>query len=141
LIETELETGKYISRKSFLRLVTLTSVAAFIALWNAMIGKQNLLSDKPVANNINAAKLGTGIYFFERVILAKKDAILKVFSNKCTHAGCKINQEIDGKLICPCHGSKYEAFSGKVIQGPAGLPLKSIPYSVDAKSGDIIFNI
>ena len=45
------------------------------------------------------------------------------------------------QLICPCHGSKYEAATGKVLQGPAGLPLARIPFSTDAKTGEIIIKI
>ena len=103
-----------------------------------MTGKQKLLSEKPVISRINAAKLGTGIFLFDTFIIVKSADSLKVLSNICTHAGCRINKEIDGQLVCPCHGSKYDAATGKVLQGPAGLPLYRLSFSTDVKTGEII---
>ncbi len=31
---------------------------------------------------------------------------------------------------CPCHGSVYDAFTGKVLSGPAPAPLASIAVKV-----------
>jgi Rieske Fe-S protein len=115
--------------------------AAFIALWSIMAGKSKQLQEQPVVSKINAAKLGTGIFMFDKFIVVKSEASLKVFSSKCTHAGCRINQEIDGQLVCPCHGSRYNPATGKVIRGPAGLPLSPIPFSTDSKTGEITIKI
>jgi Rieske Fe-S protein len=136
-----LDKGRYINRKTFLRLATYSSAAAFVALWSIITGKSKQLSDQPLDSRINVAKLGTGIFLFEKYILVKSESSLKVFSNKCTHAGCRINQEIDGQLICPCHGSRYDSSTGKVLQGPAGLPLITIPFSTNAKTGEITVKI
>ena len=92
----------------------------------------------PVVNRINGSKLGTGIFLFETFIVVKSAGTLKIFSNKCSHAGCRINQEINGQLICPCHGSRYDALTGKVLQGPAALPLPDLPFTINAKTGEII---
>ena len=124
-----------------MRLATLGLAAAFMALWGFLTGKSKKLSEQPVVSTINVAKLGMGIFLFDKYILVKSDASIKVFSNKCTHAGCRINQEISGQLVCPCHGSRYDASTGKVLQGPAGLPLSSIPFSTDAKTGEITIKI
>lgn len=140
-IKNELETHRFINRKTFLRLATFGAAAAFVALWSIMTGKSKELAEQPVVSRINAAKLGTGIFLFDKYIVVKSAASLKVFSNKCTHAGCRINMEIDGELVCPCHGSKYDAAAGNVLQGPALLPLSAIPFSTDAKTGEITFKI
>jgi Rieske Fe-S protein len=136
-----LDNGKFINRKTFLRLAAIGTLSAFLILWNWMIGKQKHLSAKPVVTKLNTAKLGNGIFFFERFILVKAKGSLKVFSNRCTHAGCRINQEIAGQLVCPCHGSRYEAATGKVVQGPAGIALSKIPYAIDTKTGEITITI
>ncbi len=136
-----MDQNRYINRKTFLRLANLAIAAAFIALWNLMSGKQKLLTEQPVVNRIDAVKLGTGIFLFDKFIVVKSSASLKIYSNKCTHAGCRINQEIDGQLVCPCHGSRYDSTTGKVLQGPAGLPLSLIPFSTDAKTGEITIKI
>ena len=50
------------------------------------------------------------------------------FSAVCTHAGCTVGyNESTDTFNCPCHGSIYNASTGAVIQGPAPLPLPSIP--------------
>ncbi len=136
-----MDRNKYINRKAFLRIITFGTATAFVALWGNMIGKQKQVNTKPVVTKLNAAKIGNGIFFFERFILVKSNSSLKVFSNRCTHAGCRINQEIAGQLVCPCHGSRYEAATGKVVQGPAGIPLSDIPFNTDAKTGEIIIKI
>jgi len=135
-----LSPAKPITRKTFLRLAVLAVTAGFVALWGIMTGKQKLLSEKPETVKVDVSKLGTGVFLFDKFIVVKTAGLVHVFSNKCTHAGCRINREIDGELICPCHGSKYEAASGKVLQGPAGLPLPQIPFSTDTRTGEIIIN-
>ena len=140
-IKNELDNDRFIDRKTFLRLASFGIVAAFMALWSIMTANSKLLSEQPLVSRINTAKLGTGIFLFEKYILVKSESSIKVFSNKCTHAGCRINQEIDGQLICPCHGSRYDSSTGNVLQGPAGLPLSTIPFTADIKTGEITIKI
>jgi cytochrome b6-f complex iron-sulfur subunit len=52
----------------------------------------------------------------------------------CTHMGCTVNTN-GAELDCPCHGSKFNAKDGSVINGPAQSPLPEIKVSV---SGDSI---
>jgi Rieske Fe-S protein len=47
------------------------------------------------------------------------------FSAICTHQGCTV-QPNGKELDCPCHGSRYSAFTGAVLQGPAQAPLAKI---------------
>lgn len=136
-----LDNSRFITRRTLLRLATLGTAAAFIAVWSIMTGKSKQLSGKPVVSKVNTTKLGTGIFIFDNYILVKSETSLKVLSNTCTHAGCRINNEMDGQLICPCHGSRYDAFTGKVLQGPARIPLQTIPFDSDLKTGEIIINI
>jgi len=47
------------------------------------------------------------------------------FSAVCTHMGCTVAPE--GKqLACPCHGSVFDAFTGKNVRGPAPRPLDKV---------------
>jgi Rieske Fe-S protein len=51
------------------------------------------------------------------------------FSAICTHMGCTVNPA--GKqFACPCHGSKYDAATGAVLNGPAPKPLPAVPVHV-----------
>jgi Rieske Fe-S protein len=63
-------------------------------------------------------------------ILARPTATTAAcFSAICTHMGCTV--QADGnKLNCPCHGSQFDALTGKVLRGPASDPLPSVPITV-----------
>ena len=62
------------------------------------------------------------------LLLARPTATTVVaFSAVCTHQGCTV--EPDGAVLgCPCHDSSFDAFTGKVLSGPAPRPLP--PYAV-----------
>ncbi|MEV4438765.1 Rieske (2Fe-2S) protein [Streptomyces sp. NPDC049577] len=51
----------------------------------------------------------------------------KAFSAVCTHAGCVVDKVEGDEISCPCHGSRFDAKTGKVLQGPAGAPLPEVP--------------
>ena len=51
------------------------------------------------------------------------------FSAICTHMGCTV-AVAGNELHCPCHGSRYNALTGAVLQGPAPRSLPSVPVHV-----------
>lgn len=51
------------------------------------------------------------------------------FSAICTHMGCTV-APAGSQLKCPCHGSVYEAATGKNVSGPAPRPLAEVPVKV-----------
>jgi thiosulfate dehydrogenase [quinone] large subunit len=56
------------------------------------------------------------------------------FDAVCPHAGCTVGySQSAAKLVCPCHGSQFNAATGAVEVGPATTGLKSIPI---AKGGN-----
>ena len=59
----------------------------------------------------------------------------KAFSAICTHKGCTV-KPAGKQLKCPCHGSVYDAFTGKNLSGPAPSPLTEIP--VKESDGTIV---
>ena len=56
--------------------------------------------------------------------------------DNCTHLGCTFPwNSIDQQFQCPCHGSRYDP-EGRVVRGPAPLPLKLVRVVV---SDDVIW--
>ncbi|WGV25641.1 cytochrome b6-f complex iron-sulfur subunit [Halotia branconii] len=51
--------------------------------------------------------------------------------DNCTHLGCTFPwNPNDNQFQCPCHGSRYDA-DGRVIRGPAPLPLKIVSVNLE----------
>jgi cytochrome b6-f complex iron-sulfur subunit len=50
------------------------------------------------------------------------------FSASCTHRGTTVAAEPGSTtLLCPAHGSEFDAATGQVLKGPATAPLASVP--------------
>lgn len=66
-----------------------------------------------------------------KLVLTKADdGTVRAFSSICTHQGCPVSEVADGRIICPCHGSQFEADTGEVAEGPASGPLPSVAVAV-----------
>jgi Rieske Fe-S protein len=49
------------------------------------------------------------------------------FSAACTHRGVTVNAGDGATLVCPAHGSQFNADTGAVLKGPAARPLAAVP--------------
>jgi Rieske Fe-S protein len=84
------------------------------------------LSEVPVGQ-AKAAKAPDG----SDVIVARtSDSAVAAFSAVCTHQGCTVAPK-GADLVCPCHGSVFNALTGEVKQGPANKPLPSVQVKVE----------
>ena len=74
------------------------------------------------------------------IVLSRTKTGLVALNGSCTHKGCTVALN-KTKLVCPCHGSVFEASSGAVVLGPSGAPKSSIKalskYKVMEKAGNI----
>ncbi|MFI6149341.1 Rieske (2Fe-2S) protein [Streptomyces sp. NPDC051109] len=70
------------------------------------------------------------------VVSCPAEGQYKAFSAQCTHAGCVLDKIDDGEGNCPCHGSRFDVTTGKVLRGPATDPLPAVP--VKAEGGKLI---
>ncbi|MGO4442684.1 Rieske (2Fe-2S) protein [Mycobacterium sp. 2YAF39] len=77
--------------------------------------------------------VGSGVIAGDVVVTQAAAGDFKGFSSKCTHAGCTLNEVVDGTINCPCHGSKFN-LDGSVAHGPATKPLESVAVAVEGDS-------
>jgi Rieske Fe-S protein len=70
------------------------------------------------------------------IVVAQPEAGKVVaFSAVCTHTGCTVAAD-GARLVCPCHGSVFDAATGGVLNGPATAPLP--PVAVAVKDGEVV---
>ena len=84
--------------------------------------------------------VGGGIILADQAIVITQPAAgeIKAFNAVCTHQGCLVGEVTNNEIICPCHGSKFSAADGSVIQGPAQSPLEAAGVAVDG--GAVVLN-
>ena len=62
----------------------------------------------------------------KKIAVTRTATGLVAFDNTCTHQGCPVDLTSQNLLECPCHGSKFSAISGDVVNGPARSRLAQI---------------
>jgi cytochrome b6-f complex iron-sulfur subunit len=68
------------------------------------------------------------------VVGTSKTANLIAVDPTCTHKGCAVAWQAQGKkFVCPCHDAEY-AVDGKVQKGPAEKPLKTYAAKIEGNS-------
>ncbi|MHB8567676.1 MAG: QcrA and Rieske domain-containing protein [Nitrososphaerales archaeon] len=141
------------SRRDFLQIsgsiAVLVAIAGVFGLADAFGGSaQNTPQNTP--QNTTTSNLPSGavanikdlteyspVYFeypsgYPNVLFKKADGTVTALSMLCTHVCCQLNFQGNGELFCPCHGSYFDD-TGKVLGGPAPLPLPSVELTIDAE--------
>ncbi|HPT15087.1 MAG TPA: Rieske (2Fe-2S) protein [Bacteroidales bacterium] len=132
-----MNTAGKISRKSFFSMLGYLSVAALAVLWYRISARNQVVNGNRKELKI-PGDIAQGITIMEGCIIAKNEKSLKAFSAQCTHAGCMITS-IEGDILkCPCHGSEFDGWSGRVLKGPAYKNLEQLACKFDSKSGSWI---
>jgi len=82
--------------------------------------------------SLDKVPAGTGVILTDKKIVVTRDTsgTVHAFSAVCTHQGCTVSSVKNGVIMCPCHGSRYDASTGKNIGGPAPSPLASVAVTV-----------
>jgi Rieske Fe-S protein len=96
-------------------------------------GSENLVAlDSIKVGEAVSAKLSDG----SKIVVARPtSSTAAAFSATCTHQGCTV-APAGKELHCPCHGSKFDAATGKVINGPASKPLPKV--AVHVAGGQVV---
>ena len=87
------------------------------------------------ADSISTADIpvGGGVVVAEPPVVLTQPTMgeFKAFTSICPHQGCKVSEVSNNEIYCPCHGSKFSALDGSVIQGPATEGLAAAAVAVD----------
>lgn len=89
-----------------------------------------------VIGSTSDVPVGGGTVFAEQqvVVVQPSAGEFRAYTAVCTHQACLVDTVADGEIRCPCHGSRYSAADGSVIQGPAPQPLAEQQITVDGDS-------
>ena len=87
------------------------------------------VDDVPVGGGVVLGK--------DRIVVTRPTANdVRAFSAVCTHQGCTVAVVAKGTIDCPCHGSKFDVGTGRVVAGPAPRPLP--PIGVEVRDGQVV---
>ncbi len=97
---------------------------------------------KPVRIKVTEPLSSNGVIVQKEFILFERKKRCWALSRKCTHLGCTLNyHEAEDMLECPCHQSRFQISSGKVIKGPAKRPLPLFLVEKSATDGSYVVTI
>jgi thiosulfate dehydrogenase (quinone) large subunit len=83
--------------------------------------------DVPVGGSASFTDPGSGD---PSLVIQAKAGTFVAFDAVCPHAGCAVGYDQSaGLIVCPCHGSQFNAATGAVESGPAPTGLRPITIS------------
>jgi Rieske Fe-S protein len=134
-----------LTRRSALRGAVIAVAAAAVGFVVARAGRASVLVPTTAANGygpepqggrllarLDQVPAGGGVILDNaKIVLTRGQGdTVHGFSAICTHQGCPVAQVSGGAIVCPCHGSRFDAQTGAVVGGPANRPLPPIPVVV-----------
>jgi Rieske Fe-S protein len=131
-----LKSQKEISRSIFLKFTAGLCLAFFGWLWIRITQFQS--HKEFLAEYRHNNDIPLGVSYFGKYYLYRTNESLRAFSTTCTHAGCRIGMSHSDKLQCSCHGSQFDAMTGKPLKGPAFKPLQELECKFDTVSNQWI---
>jgi nitrite reductase/ring-hydroxylating ferredoxin subunit len=94
-------------------------------------------ADKTLGATTDVPVGGGKIYEDAKVVVTQPTAgDFKAFTAVCTHQQCLVGSVNGTEIDCPCHRSRFDASTGKVLGGPAPSPLA--PKTIQVTNGQII---
>ena len=120
---------KFVSRREFFKKFFISLSLPLAWIWYSTVRRLNEVSAKSKKTVIDDS-IPIGITFHESFIIIKQNSSIKIFSSKCSHLGCRIISAERNELVCPCHGSRYNA-NGDVVKGPAQNSLQLLNFKKD----------
>jgi Rieske Fe-S protein len=121
-----------LSRKSFIKLLGGVGTALLALIWYRLSDFRYRDGDQLVFRFDDNVPMG--VSYFGKYYLFRDEVTVRAFSTTCTHAGCRLGKGNAQVLRCGCHGSRFDAATGKPMKGPAFLPLLELECHFESKS-------
>ncbi len=119
-----------VSRRLFFKTGLAALAAAGLWLMNNLIKRAGSIPES-AENAVTVPFSPTdGVRFYDKVIVVRRVGEVAVFSSTCPHLGCRIDRAEGSEIVCPCHGSRFNA-RGEIIHGPATRGLRALPFQLD----------
>lgn len=128
-----------LSRRLFLKSMAGLSTGFAVWTWYRLSQYQSEKANQEEFRH--SGEIPMGVSYFGQYYLFRDEKGIRAFSTICTHAGCRIGRENAGFLPCSCHGSKFEAETGRPVKGPALKPLKELECHFDQNTGQWIIKL
>jgi Rieske Fe-S protein len=110
--------------------------------WVSLGPLENYQIGLPMRFNFTRSKVNgweKSVYSIGVYVLRKNDDEVKVFSDICTHLGCRVTWHEDiQEYVSPCHDGHFD-INGNVTKGPPPRPLD--PYEVKLEEGNLFIHL
>jgi Rieske Fe-S protein len=73
----------------------------------------------------------------EVVVTQPVQGTFKAFSAICPHQGCEVAEVAKNTIVCPCHGSTFDATTGDRLSGPAQTGLTPLTVTESGTTLDV----
>jgi Rieske Fe-S protein len=126
---------KSLTREAFIRIVAGSGLGFMAWIWYRLSDNG---SQQYNATEFRHAIVPSGVSFFGKYYLHRKENSVTAYSATCTHAGCRLLSTKAEIIHCGCHGSRFDAGTGMPLKGPAIHPLEKLECNYHAESGEWI---
>lgn len=81
--------------------------------------------------SVDDVPVGGALILDDIVIAQPTEGEFRGYDPTCSHQGCAVSRVEDDEIVCTCHGSRFSAADGEVVEGPAPEGLEEIPVTVE----------
>jgi cytochrome b6-f complex iron-sulfur subunit len=127
------------SRRAALRVLSGASFLPLALLWARLARRQRTSASRA---GVEAVPLPVpeGLSVHGAVAILREGDRFTALSTRCTHLGCRVRKDRPDSLVCPCHGSRFDA-RGEPVSGPAREPLPGLPCVRDEAAGRLLVGL
>ncbi len=114
-----------LTRRKMIRTLGWLALLPIAGLWGYMVRREQARVERRFSR-IRLNDIQQGISYYSDYWINRTADGFRVYSTRCTHLGCRIKPAVGGQIICPCHGSAFDAENGSVLKGPAEKSLEML---------------